>query len=229
LLVLPHKLQGTENRLAAPALTLWQNQPLWVNCGMKSTLSALLLLAALATKSQTRYADSLYEYQAKYKKDLVEIIHSDTGYVRFYAPDAAYRIMADVELLKDQKWFGMRTSDGRSHRARKYARVTFNLNGKIHHLFAYQLEFLLNSKDNADDFFIPFLDAGSGELTYGGGRYLDFKTGDVVSNKLLIDFNKAYNPYCAFTTGYSCPIPPRENTLETTVAAGEKAFAKAKH
>lgn len=194
---------------------------------MKHPVLTLLFLAALAANGQTGYSDSIYEYQAKYKKDLVEIIHSDTGYVRFYAPDAAYRVNADVELLTDQKFFGMRTSDGRSHRARKYARVTFSLNGKTHHLFAYQLEFLLNSKDNKDNFFIPFLDEGSGELTYGGGRYIDFKTGDIVNSKLLIDFNKAYNPYCAFVTGYSCPIPPRENTLGTTVAAGEKAFAKA--
>jgi uncharacterized protein len=195
---------------------------------MKHPVFTLLFLAALAAKGQTSYTDSIYEYQANYKKELVEVIHSDTGYVRFYAPNAAYRVLADVELLSGQKFFGMRTSDGRSHKARKYARVSFSLNGKTHHLFAYQLDFLLNSKDNKDNFFIPFIDGGSGELTYGGGRYMDFKTSDIADNKLLIDFNKAYNPYCAFTSGYSCPIPPRENTLGTTVAAGEKEFAKPK-
>jgi Uncharacterized conserved protein len=185
-------------------------------------------LTALAVNAQTSWADSIYQYQANYKKDLAEIIKSDTGYVRFYAPDARYRVLADVELLTGQNFFNMRTSDGKQKRARKYARISFVLDGKKHRLFAYQLESLLNSKEYKDDFFIPFLDAGSGEQTYGGGRYIDFKTSDVVNGKLPIDFNKAYNPYCAFTSGYSCPVPPRENTLEIEIAAGEMAFAKKK-
>lgn len=195
---------------------------------MKSRFLTLLLLTALAGKSQTGWADSIYQYQASYKQDLADIIQSDTGFVRFYAPNAKYRVPAYVELLSGQQFFNMRTSDGRQKRAIKYARVSFELEGKTHKLFAYQLESLLNSKEDKHHFFIPFLDAGSGELTYGGGRYIDFKESDIVSGKLLIDFNKAYNPYCAFTSGFSCPIPPRENTLEIVVAAGEQAFAKPK-
>jgi uncharacterized protein (DUF1684 family) len=193
---------------------------------MKTSLLALILLAAFSAAGQSRYTDSIYQYQYHYKKDLSEIIESDTEYVRFYAPDAAYRVVAKVELLNDEPFFSMRTSSGKPKQAKKFARVTFRLNGKMHKLIAYQLSQLLESEEYKDNFFIPFLDAGSGETTYGGGRYLDFKTGDIVNNTLVIDFNKAYNPYCAFASGYNCPVPPRENMLTAMVKAGEKNFEK---
>lgn len=196
---------------------------------MKTRLLSLLVFSALAAQAQTRYSDSIYDYQAGYKKDLAEIIQSDTGYVRFYAPNAAYRVLAKVEFLENQPFFAMRTSSGKSKQAKKFARVTFTLDNKTHRLYAYQLSQLLESKEYKDNFFIPFLDAGSGEITYGGGRYLDFKTGDIINKTLLIDFNKAYNPYCAFASGYNCPIPPRENMLTAKVKAGEKNFEKPAH
>jgi uncharacterized protein (DUF1684 family) len=194
---------------------------------MKSSLVTLLIFCIFDAAGQPAYADSLYQYQHQYKKDLSEIIQKDTAYVRFYTPDPAYRVLATVELLEDQPFFAMRTSSGKPRQAKKYARVSFTLNNKTHKLFAYQLSELLGSEEYKDNFFIPFLDAGSGEQTYGGGRYLDFTTKDVINKTLLIDFNKAYNPYCAFVSGYQCPIPPRENMLAARVEAGEKAFAKA--
>ena len=195
---------------------------------MKSSLSALLILMVFSAAGQSKYIDSIYQYQYSYKKDLSEIIQSDTAYVRFYAPNPAYRVLAKVEHLENQPFFAIRTSSGKPRQAKKYARVSFTLDNKTYKLFAYQLGELLASKENKDHFFIPFLDEGSGEQTYGGGRYLDFTTNDIVNNTLLIDFNKAYNPYCAFVSGYQCPIPPRENTLAVSVKAGEKAFAKPK-
>jgi uncharacterized protein len=195
---------------------------------MKSSFLILLIFSFFSAAGQSPYTDSLYQYQYTYKKDLSEIIQSDTAYVRFYTPDPIYRVPAKVEVLKDQPFFGIRTSSGKPRQARKYARVTFVLNNKTYQLFAYQLGELLASKENRDHFFIPFLDEGSGEQNYGGGRYLDFTTHDVVNNTLMIDFNKAYNPYCAFVKGYQCPVPPRENTLAVVVEAGEKAYVKPK-
>jgi len=84
----------------------------------------------------------------------------------------------------------------------------------------------MTSTDYADYLFIPFTDNTSGNESYGGGRYLDYKISDIKNNKLLLDFNKAYNPYCAYTTGYNCPIPPAENDLKVAIKAGEKAFEK---
>lgn len=71
--------------------------------------------------------------------------------------------------------------------------------------------------------FLPFRDATSGETTYELGRYLDPQTNR--DGLLLVDFNYAYNPYCAYGEGWSCPIPPLENRLNIAINAGEKAFS----
>ena len=193
---------------------------------MKPVLFFLLLIAAFPAIAQKNYHDSLLAFQANYKKDLFEIIKNDTAFVRFYEPDAGYRVIARVELVSSQSFFTMSASGKSGLKAKRFAKLYFTLNGKPYELFAYQLGFLLDSKDNKDDFFVPFVDEGSGRSSYEGGRYLDFKVSDIVGNKLIIDFNKAYNPYCAFTTGYNCPIPPSENTLHVAITAGEKQFAK---
>ena len=80
-----------------------------------------------------------------------------------------------------------------------------------------------------DYLFIPFGDATSGLTSYGGGRYMDFTLADIKDNTLVIDFNKAYNPYCAYTIGYNCPIPPKENLLTEAINAGEKNYGKPVH
>lgn len=193
---------------------------------MKPVLFILIAITTLSAAAQNSYTDSLQQFQQGYKKDLFSIINNDTAFVRFYAPDAKYRVTAQVELLSGQSFFDMRTSSGKSKQARRFAKVTFTLNGKPYVLYAYQLAVLLAMEENKDDFFIPFIDEGSGITSYAGGRYLDFKVTDIIKNKLVIDFNKAYNPYCAFTTGYNCPIPPAENTLKIAIEAGEKQFAK---
>jgi len=74
--------------------------------------------------------------------------------------------------------------------------------------------------------FIPFADVTSGDETYGTGRYIDISTKDIINNTVVIDFNKAYNPYCAYSNGYNCPIPPAENYLAVAIKAGERSFAK---
>ncbi len=80
-----------------------------------------------------------------------------------------------------------------------------------------------------DQLFLPFTDLTSGEESYAAGRYIDLIFDDILDNKVIIDFNKAYNPYCAYVSGkYNCPIPPRENSLNVAILAGEKNFGKHK-
>ena len=62
--------------------------------------------------------------------------------------------------------------------------------------------------------------------SYGGGRYLDLRMKEIEGDKIYLDFNKAYNPFCAFSAGYSCPIPPKENHLKVAIEAGEKNFVR---
>jgi len=72
--------------------------------------------------------------------------------------------------------------------------------------------------------FLPFKDFTNNESTYGGGRYINFLDTDIKDGKIEIDFNKSYNPWCAYSDGFNCPIPPKENHIETEVTAGEKNF-----
>ncbi len=191
----------------------------------KSIITILLLHTAVYSFAQKAYTDSIKAYQKNYISELEPIIKNDTAYIRFYPISPSYKIKATVEILSNQPVFKMTTSSGKTKEAQKYALVKFSLGGKTYQLFAYQLLLLKNKAETANLFFIPFLDKTSGNQSYGGGRYIDFKTDDISTNSLLIDFNKAYNPYCAFTKGYNCPVPPRENVLNVAIKAGERYLA----
>lgn len=95
-------------------------------------------------------------------------------------------------------------------------------------LTVYRSIALSKLPSTSDYLFLPFTDETNGAATYAGGRYIDLRLADFKGNRVIIDFNKAYNPYCAFSAGYACPKPPDENRLQTAVEAGEKLFAKEK-
>lgn len=185
-------------------------------------LIALMVVVTVSSYGQTAYTDSIKAFQKKYVDELYPIIKNDTAFIRFYPVQKSLKIIAKVELLANQKPFKLTTSSGTSKEAEKLALVTFKINGKEQKLFAYQLLILKNKKETSNIFFIPFMDETSNNGSYGGGRYLDFEMTDIKDNHLTIDFNKAYSPYCAFVSGYNCPIPPKENTLNIAVKAGER-------
>jgi uncharacterized protein (DUF1684 family) len=82
----------------------------------------------------------------------------------------------------------------------------------------------MRQEEYRDYLFLPFADLTNGEETYGGGRYLDLTI--PTGNTILLDFNKAYNPYCAYNPKYSCPLVPKQNRLDIPIIAGVKAFKK---
>jgi uncharacterized protein len=101
------------------------------------------------------------------------------------------------------------------------------LNGKPLQLNLYQSQSLMGNEEYKDYLFLPFTDETSGHGSYDGGRYIDITLGEIHDGKVVIDFNKAYNPYCAYVSGkYNCPIPPKENNLKVKIASGEKGFLK---
>jgi uncharacterized protein len=110
-----------------------------------------------------------------------------------------------------------------------YGKVYFTLNDTIVTLCVYQSQDLMKVNQLKDYLFIPFMDATTGEETYESGRYFDFSIHDIKENVLVVDFNKAYNPYCAYTVGYNCPVPPKENRINVAILAGEKKFLKSTH
>ncbi|MEL6916182.1 MAG: DUF1684 domain-containing protein, partial [Bacteroidota bacterium] len=120
--------------------------------------------------------------------------------------------------------FMMPTTTDRKSAEVLYGVAYFRLNGKAHELEIYSSPELKLEKDQREDLFLPFLDETNGDETYAGGRYINLSVPK--GDSLLIDFNTAYNPYCAYNPKYSCPIVPKVNTLQTKIMAGVKAFKK---
>lgn len=142
----------------------------------------------------------------------------------FFKIDSSYVVTADFKSTPNETPFEMPTTTDRKPLYVKYGELTFSLKGEACKLNVYQDLELVKTEGFEDYLFLPFIDETNGETTYGGGRYLDInEPKDAV---LVLDFNKAYNPYCAYNPKYSCPIVPLENTLNVKVEAGVKAFEK---
>ena len=107
---------------------------------------------------------------------------------------------------------------------REYGELRFKLDEKKFKLTLYQNIKLMEKERYEDYLFIPFTDETNGEESYGGGRYIDFRIPK--GKEVVLDFNKAYNPYCAYNSKYSCPIPPPKNDLSIPIKAGVKAWDK---
>jgi len=137
----------------------------------------------------------------------------------FFPIDLKYRVNAKLTVTEGTPFFGMKTSTSRLATERIYGYVTFTLDEKPFRLPVYQSKDLMGTAEYGDYLFFPFSDETNGETTYGGGRYIDLrvpKSGD----SLIIDFNKAYNPYCAYSARYSCPIVPAENQINIKIPVG---------
>ena len=134
----------------------------------------------------------------------------------------AYQYCVVAKLVRDSTAlpFGMPTSANQLATYRKYGELRFELNGKPQRLTVYQSLALLQKPGFADYLFLPFTDLTNGHGSYGGGRYLDLRIPPAGTTLITLDFNCAYNPSCAYSHGYACPIPPAENRLAIAIPAG---------
>jgi uncharacterized protein (DUF1684 family) len=176
--------------------------------------------------AQTNYEDSLKLFLKKYVADHEVVTGADKQKMKFYPVHEHYRIATSFEGKENSPWFMMNTSGSTKQQYRVYGIIRFNIHDTAVALHIYQSRSLLSSEKYKEHLFIPFTDLTSGRETYGGGRYIDLNISDISNNTYVIDFNKAYNPYCAYTTGYNCPIPPKENDLAVAVKAGEMNYTK---
>jgi len=142
--------------------------------------------------------------------------------LHFFPINLNYCVTAKFVRTPDEKPFIMPTSGKKTPLYVKYAEVFFVINGKEFKLNIYQSLDLVKIEKYKNHLFLPFTDLTSGVETYGGGRYIDLEIPN--SDTILIDFNKAYNPYCAYNEKYSCPIPPQENDMEMQILAGVLKF-----
>lgn len=140
--------------------------------------------------------------------------------LKYFPPDIRFKVTASLELVKEKQPIVLATSDGKEQHYLPYAYATFDLNGYHNRLLILEN---MEMGPQRGGLFLPFGDDTSASETYGAGRYLD-----VVkvpgSNSITLDFNKAYNPYCAYNDSFSCPFPPGENLLKVAIRAGEKSY-----
>jgi uncharacterized protein (DUF1684 family) len=140
--------------------------------------------------------------------------------LKYFEPDTKYRIVANLSPITDKKVVVLPTSDGKEQRYLEYANASFTLDGVDCKLTILEV---METGIFRGKLFLAFGDETSANETYGAGRYLDLnKTPG--SKTITLDFNKAYNPYCAYNDTYSCPFPPTGNLLKVAIKAGEKTY-----
>ena len=195
--------------------------------GVIAIVVLVLVYTFVFTGKKDSYTDQIVKFRIEKDESFKNLpdspIQNRESFQRlaYFPPDPAYRIVADVELIRDTARLKVGRTDGTAEYMQRFGFAVFQLSGKAHKLL------LLKSAED-DGLFLPFNDKTNGFDTYGGGRYLDEHNKaleyDKGKNTVTIDFNFAYNPFCTYNPDYSCPIPPTQNFLDIPVRAGEKDF-----
>lgn len=151
---------------------------------------------------------------------LTEEQKKDFKSLTFYEINPSYRVKARLVPIESKKVREVPLTDGSKEKYIEHSYAEFELGGQTNKLL------LLQSVKETDmrNFFLAFADETSGKETYGGGRFLNVRQDG--KNSITIDFNLAYNPYCAYNPDYACPLPPKENLMTIAIEAGEKNYDK---
>lgn len=200
---------------------------------MKKLLSAIFLLVATISFGQKNAVrDSVLAFQKKINSEYANPKESPLKpndlekfkSLDFYPINEKFVVIAKFIKTPNEKPFQMPTSTDRKPMYVKFGEAYFSIDGKSYKLNIYQSQDLKKIEKYKNSLFLPFTDLTSGVESYGGGRYIDLEI--PAGNEIMIDFNRAYNPYCAYNHKYSCPIPPQENDLDLEIKAGVKNFKK---
>jgi uncharacterized protein (DUF1684 family) len=139
--------------------------------------------------------------------------------LKYYPAQLEFVLEAAISRNANPDTILLQMSDNRAEKYLNWGQAQFEINNQPQHLGIY-----LKATGTDSTLFIPFTDATNGRETYGGGRYLDAPLPRANATEIKLDFNAAYNPYCAYNNDYSCPVPPAENRLQVAIPAGEKSF-----
>jgi uncharacterized protein (DUF1684 family) len=195
-------------------------------------LIAVVVLAAVtytltSTESPEAYLEKIEaerERQFKFIRFNVESPLNDSQKMafkklNFYPIDPTYRVKAKMIPVENKKVRELPLTDGSVEKYIEHSFVEFSFDGaKTNRLLLLQA---MNEPDKRN-FFLAFTDDTSAKETYGGGRYINARQDG--KNSITLDFNLAYNPYCAYNPDFACPIPPKENMLSIAIPAGEKNY-----
>lgn len=133
--------------------------------------------------------------------------------LNYFPENSVLRLQVDVETTQSSETVSIQTTGGQPQTYQRFGKFKFEVDGQSAELTIYK---------NGHGYFLPFVDSLAGKDTYPAGRYLELEK--LPDGKFLVDFNLAYNPYCAYNEQWSCPITPAENRIKVAVRAGEKIF-----
>lgn len=180
-------------------------------------LSCAPIHKEIRTHRETYKNDFLHDPRSPLKE-------SDLKYLDFYPPSTDAKVEAEFRHTPEAEPFDLPTYSGITRSYRKYGEANFTWEGHRAKLSIYQNMTFISNPVYKDYLFLPFKDLTNGISTYGGGRYINISKADADDGTVTIDFNKSYNPWCAFSDGFNCPIPPAENHLPFEVRAGERQY-----
>lgn len=191
---------------------------------MKYILTFIFLACFTTAKAQS-YIQETQKYQSDYR---AEYLGKESPFTKdekkkfkqtsYFPIQEKYRVEVEYKELSTKDTLIFMTSKGSEVSYIRFAELTFTIDNNTYSLFAYQNVRMSQKPDYTGWLFLPFKDLTSGESTYGGGRYLDFSIPK--EEKVYIDFNKSYHPYCAYSDRFYCPLVPQENWLNVAIEAG---------
>jgi len=192
------------------------------------SIIVLLLIVSFNSDNLAEYKQEIQAWQKNLDKEFADSSESclpaedRAGFhgLDYYPIDYKYHIVAKFERTLDEKEFGMKTTTDRLPIYVRYGIAHFTLNGKDLKINIYQNVKFSKTDKYKDYLFMLFNDQSSGKESYAGGRYIDLRIPK--GDSITIDFNMAYNPYCAYNHKYSCPIPPDDDYLDVDILAGCK-------
>jgi len=192
-------------------------------------ITGISIAWCLAFISCHSFTKETLQHREEYKGEFLTderspLKHEDLAWLDFYSPNKKGVVKAKFILTPESENFELPTYSGVTRTYRKWGEAYFKWDQDSARLSVYENMKLASNPEYRDYLFLPFTDETNDETTYGGGRYLDLSKQDTEDGMITIDFNRCYNPWCAFSDGYNCPIPPAENFLLFKVEAGEKKF-----
>ena len=177
---------------------------------------------AVIKKIQNHRKEQHDEFADREKSPLEKRDRKQFTELKYFPIDLKYHVKAKLVVNGNPVLFQMPTTTTRLPEYSKYGDLYFTLDEKEYKLEVYQNPEISQRPGYEDYLFIPFTDETNGEETYEVGRYLEFRL--PTSDDVFIDFNLCYNPYCAYSNRFSCPIPPSQNHLPIRITAGEKKY-----
>jgi hypothetical protein len=198
----------------------------WVETGL---VMLCLFAAGCARKPATQGSASILQYRAEkdafMRDDPQSPFKTEPAVafapLKYFPADSTWIFQSELHLYPEPKPVAILDTKGQRREGASYGFLTFTRDGQPYALTVYRLP---GPVPGVYRYAIWFTDRTTGDSTYEVGRYLDFQKDDDPAHVYAIDFNLSYNPYCAYSPAYACPIPRKEDHLDLAIAAGEKKW-----